>query len=435
MRHSVELLSLDSNPAPDVTLHGTAVRGGVCTSVSWARSGMLLPMRTALDSLMFTRSLCPMLRSFAKSSPLVALAGVAVACTAPADTAAVARPAGHHPRAPFVGEASAPASEWRLADRASGLPGLAVGPAYLALGVADGTEEQVFGEVSDLTVLEDGRIAVLDALSHDLRLFSSDGVFLQRLGGAGAGPGELRSPQALAVAPSGDIVVADMQRRLTRFARGDGGYSVAEILPLELSVRDLCFLRDTLIVHALTIEDAFVLRRIGQNGQIEHSFGTLYASPNPYVNLVVAQGRIACDDEAGLIYVAPRSLMGEVRAYRPDGTLVWRARAPDFVANQVVETPDGYTLELSPTGVHALHTLVSLPGRGVLVQYSFRSQEELRAREPARADITAILSQTDGSAVVVGDSWPLIGAVKGNIAAAIRHLPFPQVSLLRLPDG
>lgn len=376
-------------------------------------------------------------RILVKFIVLAASIGVTGGCAASADdTAAAATASGHHPHPAFVRDANVPASEWRLADRTGELPVAPVAASHLVLGVADQPEEQVFGDVSDVAILADGRLAILDALSHDLRIFSPDGDLLQRLGGEGSGPGELRRPRAMVVTPNGDIIVSDMQRRLTRFAGNEDGYSFAEAIPLELSIRDLCYLGDELMVHAVSLADSFVVRRVGPGGQVEQSFGTLYASPNVLVNMMMAEGRIACDEEAGFIYYAPDGLMGEVRAYRADGTVAWRAVARDFVTNQMVDTPDGgYSVAPSPTGVHSLQALEVVPGRGVLVQYSYLTQEELKAREPARVYVTALLSR-DGSVVAsAGEHWPIVGALHDEMLAGISHLPYPQVSLFRLRGG
>lgn len=303
----------------------------------------------------------------------------------------------------------------------------------VTIGVAEAIEEQLFGEITDVELLEEGDIAVLDALSHDLRIFSADGKFLQRLGGAGSGPGELRSPQALAIAPDGDLFVTDLQRRLTRFRAGPDGYEFLSSTPLPFSIRDVCFLGDDLILHGLLLTDSYALHRLGPTGEVDQSFAVIYTSPNPLVNVIVSEGRIACDNEAGLIYFAPKTLLGEVRAYRRDGSLAWRTVIQDFQSNRISDTPDGgYAVESSPDGAHTLHTIEVLPGRGVLLQYSYRSPQELRDREPARADITVLLDRSDGSAVVADQPWPLIGAVQGDTAWAMRILPYPQLFVLHL---
>src|SRR5690606_407634 len=136
------------------------------------------------------------------------------------------------------------------------------------------------------------------------------------------------------------------------------------------------------------------------------------------------------------IYYAPDGLMGEVRAYRAGGTVVWRAVARDCVANQMVDTPDGgYSLEPSPTGVRSLQALELVRGRGVLGQYRYLPPADLQAREPARVYVTALLAREGSVVASAGEHWPIVGALHDEMLAGISHLPYPQVSLFRLRGG
>jgi hypothetical protein len=61
----------------------------------------------------------------------------------------------------------------------------------LRIGTAEGEPEYQFGMVAGLATLSDGRIAVLDQQGQHVKLFGTDGKYLQTIGKAGAGPGEL----------------------------------------------------------------------------------------------------------------------------------------------------------------------------------------------------------------------------------------------------
>ena len=75
------------------------------------------------------------------------------------------------------------------------------------IGSADGEDPYLFHRVWDMTTLGDGRIAVADAGSEELRVFDSTGVHLATWGGRGEGPGEFQSLWAVARWP-GDSVAA-----------------------------------------------------------------------------------------------------------------------------------------------------------------------------------------------------------------------------------
>jgi hypothetical protein len=91
------------------------------------------------------------------------------------------------------------------------------------IGNAAGAEQYLFGSIADAILLPDGRIAVADGQAEDIRVFSSDGVFEQRFGGKGEGPGEFRSLELIGSVTGGRLAAWDhQQKRVTVFGR-DGG--------------------------------------------------------------------------------------------------------------------------------------------------------------------------------------------------------------------
>jgi len=86
--------------------------------------------------------------------------------------------------------------EWRLVEE-------------LRLGSVEGDGLDVFGEVHALEVDELGRIYVLDALAHEIRVFEADGTSIRAVGNRGSGPGELLQPAALTWGPDGNLWVLD----------------------------------------------------------------------------------------------------------------------------------------------------------------------------------------------------------------------------------
>ena len=87
------------------------------------------------------------------------------------------------------------------------------------IGGADDEGPNAFGQIAGVAFAPGGRIAVLDNVYHEVRLFADDGRFVSRAGREGSGPGELRSPYGLGVAPDGVIWVRDNGNgRYVRFA-------------------------------------------------------------------------------------------------------------------------------------------------------------------------------------------------------------------------
>lgn len=78
------------------------------------------------------------------------------------------------------------------------------------IGVFDGPEEYVFGEIRGLAVDADGFIYAFDAQAMALLKYSPDGEYIATIGRAGGGPGEYRNPDSgLAVLPDGRIALRD----------------------------------------------------------------------------------------------------------------------------------------------------------------------------------------------------------------------------------
>jgi hypothetical protein len=86
----------------------------------------------------------------------------------------------------------------------------------LSIGAVDGSDDEILFRVSGGAVLEDGRIAVLDGGSRELRFYGTDGILAGRQGRTGDGPGEYRNPAGLWTLPGDTVVVWDQRlRRVT----------------------------------------------------------------------------------------------------------------------------------------------------------------------------------------------------------------------------
>jgi sugar lactone lactonase YvrE len=77
------------------------------------------------------------------------------------------------------------------------------------IGLIDGADPYVFGEVVAFTTDAAGRIYVLDRQANELRVFGPDGAHLRTLGGDGEGPGEFRNPIGMEWSPDSRLWVAD----------------------------------------------------------------------------------------------------------------------------------------------------------------------------------------------------------------------------------
>ena len=78
----------------------------------------------------------------------------------------------------------------------------------VSIGELDGPEEYLFGSVSAIAVDDDHNVYVLDGQARHVRVFDSDGTYVNTLGRDGEGPGEFKVPIGLAIS-NGRLLVRD----------------------------------------------------------------------------------------------------------------------------------------------------------------------------------------------------------------------------------
>ncbi len=79
----------------------------------------------------------------------------------------------------------------------------------LTIGVAEGAEEYMFGNVGDVLALRDGSTLVVDTRAFAIRQYDAKGTHVRTIGRRGQGPGEYTRPSKLAELPDGRILLVD----------------------------------------------------------------------------------------------------------------------------------------------------------------------------------------------------------------------------------
>ena len=88
-------------------------------------------------------------------------------------------------------------------------PGVATLVEEISIGVADGAEEYMLGDVADIVIGRDGTMYVLDRQVPAIRQYDDRGKYIRTIGRGGAGPGEYRSPSGLATMRDGRLLLWD----------------------------------------------------------------------------------------------------------------------------------------------------------------------------------------------------------------------------------
>ena len=92
----------------------------------------------------------------------------------------------------------------------------------LRIGVADGDPAYMFGGVTGLVRLTDGRVVIGDGQNHTVRFFSPEGVLLATVGKGGAGPGEFSGFINLLLGPGDTILAVDYRNARGNIISPDG---------------------------------------------------------------------------------------------------------------------------------------------------------------------------------------------------------------------
>jgi hypothetical protein len=88
-------------------------------------------------------------------------------------------------------------------------PGIATLIEEMSIGVADGSEEYMLGEIADIAIARDGSIYALDRQVPAIRHYDARGKFVRNIGRRGEGPGEFRSMSGIALARDGRLLLWD----------------------------------------------------------------------------------------------------------------------------------------------------------------------------------------------------------------------------------
>lgn len=194
-----------------------------------------------------------------------------------------------------------------------------LGAPSVEIGTVEGETAYLLHQVADAIRLADGRIAVLNAGSHEVRLYGADGTYLGSIGREGDGPGEFRSPARLRHRGGDTVAVVDEGLRRTTALTLEGDVVGTEELaaPLEQP-----FPAETWLFRRHWVDGGRPGRRAGVAGILAELPPPDTAASYRYVKVA----------EDGRLWIT-----GELPPW-PDGAM-WAVREPDGSLRAEVETP------------------------------------------------------------------------------------------------
>jgi hypothetical protein len=198
-----------------------------------------------------------------------------------------------------------------------------------------------------------GRIVVLEAEAPFIKVFSLDGRLLQRLGGSGAGPGELRYAAAMLHIPElRRLVVFDTPNaRAAEYAIGDS-LTFVRALATALPVNGACALGRRVFVSAH--DAAGMIHELEPRGgewRTVRSFGsptvTHPLALHPLFRSYAASGSLFCDAVARRILLASR-VVGVLHSIKLDGSDQQTVPIAGFEPVAMEAAPDGGFTQRTP---------------------------------------------------------------------------------------
>lgn len=314
----------------------------------------------------------------------------------------------------------------------------------VSVGVMEGRDEEVFGQIDDVIGAGEGSFFVLDAQVPSVSWFDLEGDYRGGVRTRGEGPGELARPRAMAASGEARLAVLDPgNARMTLYAASDEGLAFeaqkASTWSAALgSSRSLCSMGDRWF--AAGPREGFILHEISEVGEVRSSFGQVDEGSGdefgPFLPIAIPQlntGRLLClEDQELLILVRPFSR--KVEAFTANGEKAWEAEIEGISPRRLVVNERGLGAELTAEGgSHEALSLFRWSPESVIVQYEWRPA---RGGGEASGPITSVeLSAASGAESGRTDALPRISDVRGPHVYSFENLPYPRVRVYHRGGG
>ncbi len=306
-------------------------------------------------------------------------------------------------------------------------------PPELKVGLLDGDDAYVFGEIRDVVALPSGGFAVVDGFSYELRWFDDRGQWVATAGRKGQGPGEFGEPHVAEVDEAGRVWVID-RRNMRLSAFRPAGEQLEFVAETRLSwpvhyPKDLCWTQEGLILHAVASEGVFHV--VDESG-VRRSFGNAVEAeiaPELRRHEVRLQerfnwGRMACVEGFGVVLLHDEQ--PTLRAVSPTGEELWRRSLEDYRQLAFEPTERGglrYAVDPETGTAHYAKDLV------VWGDFVYAALSESGMTE--RSYELRIYRLDDGSLVSRAEVPFVLSAMGREYAYGVVEEPIPQVWVFR----
>lgn len=304
----------------------------------------------------------------------------------------------------------------------------------LRIGATDTDGPDAFGSVVDVAVSRAGDVFVLDDQAQEVRIFDSNGRFVQSLGGLGDGPTEFRYANGITLLQDGKLVVSSRGPQLKYFGLSDRAWILEQIVQVPAISRDVCFVDDDRIFVAGHKRDnnTVIHEVVDSPDQESRDFGDGYRDDQWLVQMRMSEGMIECIEKPRAVVFAFRGLP-IVRAHRPDdGSIIWSTVLEDFVPQPVLggvrRTGQPYVRQGQANQWDVMGAIHSIRPGYILLQTG-----RFDLLEQSVTVRSYLLDASSGRGAFIGDTWSrLFSAPHGHVE--VLEDPYPRVEV-RVPPN
>ncbi len=295
-----------------------------------------------------------------------------------------------------------------------------------------GSEEEgpeLFGEVRDARVDQDGRLVVLDYQARSVRFFGPGGDYLHGFGEYGEGPMEWKTAYGLELLGPNRLAVFVGGRRAKVFVHEAGEWQLDSIVGLPVSMNDNCALGDRLFLHGFLARPAdehtlfYEISALGSPNIVRHGRG--YQDDFFMVRAGLSEGGIACVPALDQVVFAFQ-MLPSVRSYSgASGELLWTAYVENYIQQEIhVDPAKGAMKFFHGLPNDYLATVLAMRSGHVVLQYQrYGEMSDLKAVR------TYLLDPATGRGSLISEDLPPIESFyEGGYVASFED-PHPRLEV------
>lgn len=197
-----------------------------------------------------------------------------------------------------------------------------------------------------------------------------------------------------------------------RFALRGDSLTVSSVVRLRgmTGVSALCSMAERAFVLGIALPAASseLVHRVGQDGEVQSSFGEAFGPPGEVSRILFGTGRLLCLPQEQLIVVASQ-YFPEVRAYDVRGTLRWRQQLPDFRRVSYRESASRVDYTYPPDSIWD-QTVSVFPANDQLLAVQVGRRYGRNPSAPFREVRTLLISMGDGRLIRAQTDLPVVKA-------------------------